>query len=183
MITSPQSSFPGAESPGTTVTLSPGSFSVSETGPTGYTQSLSSDCSGTLNAGGNKVCTVINNDNHQTGGASITVNDVRCAGKGDYGEQVLYVQLSFSVPNVIGTFQLQYYSPNGDILRTAQYGIPANYPDPYGASTDALLSLPPGPTAGTYKITMIVNFEYDKPITSLIPRIFGCRPTCNWLRL
>jgi hypothetical protein len=60
---SPQSTFAGAESPGTSVTLSPGSFSVSETGPAGYTQSLSGDCSGTINAGDRKVCTITNNDN------------------------------------------------------------------------------------------------------------------------
>ena len=39
--TSPSpASFPGAESPGTTVTLGAGSYSVSETGPSGYAQLL-----------------------------------------------------------------------------------------------------------------------------------------------
>ena len=32
--------FAGAESPGTTVTLDAGSYSVSETGPSGYAESL-----------------------------------------------------------------------------------------------------------------------------------------------
>jgi len=61
--TSPSSaSFPGAESPGTTVTLGPGSYSVTETGPSGYTASFSADCSGTIAAGQTKTCTITNDD-------------------------------------------------------------------------------------------------------------------------
>lgn len=60
---SPQSSFTGAESPGTTVTMSPGTFSVSEAGPSGYTESSTGDCSGSINAGESKTCTIVNNDN------------------------------------------------------------------------------------------------------------------------
>ena len=36
-------SFPGAESPGTTVSLDAGAYSVSETGPAGYSASSSAD--------------------------------------------------------------------------------------------------------------------------------------------
>ena len=61
--TSPSpASFPGAESPGTTVTLGAGSYSVSEIGPSGYTSSFSADCSGTIAAGETKTCTVTNDD-------------------------------------------------------------------------------------------------------------------------
>ena len=60
---SPQGSFQGAESPGTTLTLSPGSFSVSETGPAGYSQSMSGDCSGSISSSESKTCTITNNDN------------------------------------------------------------------------------------------------------------------------
>ncbi|MGI0027164.1 MAG: hypothetical protein ACREAD_04915 [Nitrosopumilaceae archaeon] len=55
-------SFPGAESPGTTVTLNTGSYSVSESGPVGYTSSLSADCTGTISIGQVKTCTITNND-------------------------------------------------------------------------------------------------------------------------
>jgi hypothetical protein len=66
--TSPSpSSFPGAESPGTTVTLGPGSYNVTETGPSGYTGSFSADCSGTIAAGETKTCTVTNDDVLTTG--------------------------------------------------------------------------------------------------------------------
>jgi hypothetical protein len=58
----PSSSFPGAESPGTEVTLDAGSYSVSETGPAGYTSSFSADCTGTIGVGETKTCTVTNND-------------------------------------------------------------------------------------------------------------------------
>ena len=61
------SPFPGAESPGTTKTLSSGSYVVSESGgPSGYAATISGDCSGsgavTLSPGQNKTCTITNND-------------------------------------------------------------------------------------------------------------------------
>jgi hypothetical protein len=58
----PVSSFPGSET-GTTVTLSAGSYSVDESVMTGYTKTLSTDCTGTVVSGDNKICTVTNNDN------------------------------------------------------------------------------------------------------------------------
>ena len=54
--------FPGAESPGTNVTLDAGSYNVTETGPSGYTASYSADCSGTIASGQEKTCTVTNDD-------------------------------------------------------------------------------------------------------------------------
>jgi hypothetical protein len=56
------SSFPGAESPGTTITLDAGSYSADETALSGYTKSLSADCSGTIAVGQTKTCTITNND-------------------------------------------------------------------------------------------------------------------------
>ena len=55
-------SFPGAEAPGTTITLDAGAYSVDETGPSGYTASSSADCSGTIAPGDHKTCTITNND-------------------------------------------------------------------------------------------------------------------------
>ena len=43
--------FAGAEAPGTTVTLDAGSYNVTESGPSGYTASFSTDCSGTIALG------------------------------------------------------------------------------------------------------------------------------------
>jgi Prealbumin-like fold domain len=54
--------FPGAEAPGTEVTLDAGAYNVTETGPSGYTASFSADCSGSLANGETKTCTVTNND-------------------------------------------------------------------------------------------------------------------------
>ena len=56
------SSFPGAESPGTTITLDAGSYSVDEGAHAGYAKTLSADCSGTIAPGDNKTCTITNND-------------------------------------------------------------------------------------------------------------------------
>src|SRR5207247_389545 len=55
-------SFPGAESPGTTVTLNQGSYSVAESGPSGYASTLSTGCSGSINVGETKTCTVTLDD-------------------------------------------------------------------------------------------------------------------------
>ncbi len=54
--------FPGAESPGTEVTLDAGAYNVTETGPSGYTASFSANCSGTIANGQEKTCTVTNDD-------------------------------------------------------------------------------------------------------------------------
>ncbi len=55
-------SFPGAESPGTDVTIHAGSYSVSESGPSGYGAGYSDDCAGTISVGETRTCTVTNND-------------------------------------------------------------------------------------------------------------------------
>jgi len=58
----PADGFPGAESPGTTVTLDAGSYNVTESGPTGYAASFSANCSGSIAVGQTKTCTVTNDD-------------------------------------------------------------------------------------------------------------------------
>ncbi|KKW06172.1 MAG: hypothetical protein UY40_C0002G0022 [candidate division CPR1 bacterium GW2011_GWC1_49_13] len=55
-------SFAGSESPGTNKVVSLGSYSVSESGPSGYSASYSADCTGTSVAGQTKTCTVTNDD-------------------------------------------------------------------------------------------------------------------------
>ncbi len=55
-------SFPGAEAPGTTITLDAGAYNVTEGGPSGYSASFSADCTGTAVIGGTKTCTVTNDD-------------------------------------------------------------------------------------------------------------------------
>ncbi|MFB5600802.1 MAG: hypothetical protein ACE5SW_11330, partial [Nitrososphaeraceae archaeon] len=56
------SSFPG-DSDGTIVKLDQGKYSVSESGPSDYTVSKSSSCSGTINPGQTKTCTITNTYN------------------------------------------------------------------------------------------------------------------------
>jgi hypothetical protein len=57
------SSFAGAESPGTTVTLNANTqYSVDETSDLGYDKSKSADCSGTIANGATKTCTITNDD-------------------------------------------------------------------------------------------------------------------------
>ena len=53
------SSFPG-DSEGIIVKLDQGKYSVSESGPSDYTVSKSGSCSGTINPGQTKTCTITN---------------------------------------------------------------------------------------------------------------------------
>lgn len=54
-------SFAGAEDPGTDKTLTTiGSYNVTESGPSGYTESDSADCKGTIALGETKTCTITN---------------------------------------------------------------------------------------------------------------------------
>ena len=55
------SSFPGNAN-GTTVILNLGDYTVSESGPSGYIQSQSGDCTGTLLQGDEKSCVITNDD-------------------------------------------------------------------------------------------------------------------------
>lgn len=55
-------SFPGAASPGTTVAVDPGAYSVSAGGPAGYGSTASADCIGTIALGQTKTCTISHED-------------------------------------------------------------------------------------------------------------------------
>lgn len=70
-----QPNFAGAEFPGTTVTLDPGAFSVSEDPTSGYSAIFTGDCTGAIAAGQNLTCTVENNDNPPETG-TLTINKI-----------------------------------------------------------------------------------------------------------
>jgi prealbumin domain-containing protein len=55
-------SFPGAEPPGTNKIVTPGSYTVTETGPAGYIAVPSAGCAGTIALGETKTCTILNHD-------------------------------------------------------------------------------------------------------------------------
>lgn len=150
-------SFPGAESPGTNVSLSPGSFNVSETGPTGYTENLSGDCSGTITAGENKICTVTNNDNPQTISPSININSFSCSPSGTTVDMLIS---GISHDSRSLTYQVQTFSPSGYLVKVFDTTIPAAAPDP---SATLIISGAPSPPdgilVGTYKIVAIINAQ------------------------
>jgi YVTN family beta-propeller protein len=56
-------SFPGRSGSGITVTLDPGSYSVTEKGPLGYSTNYSNGCEGKIKAGQAKVCIITNDLN------------------------------------------------------------------------------------------------------------------------
>ena len=74
--------FPG-DTAGTTVTLDAGSYSVTESGPSGYMSTLSTDCAGTIGVGENLVCTVTNDDEPVTG-SIVIVEDTFPDGPQDF---------------------------------------------------------------------------------------------------
>src|SRR5256714_9052944 len=87
----PSSTFAGAETPGTTVTLNAGSYSVNEAAVSGYTKTLGADCSGSIANGETKTCTITNDDQAATltvikhvvndnGGATTSVDFTKTAG-------------------------------------------------------------------------------------------------------
>jgi len=55
-------SFAGVESPGTFITLDAGAYTIDESDMSGYTKTLSADCSGTIAAGETKTCIITNDD-------------------------------------------------------------------------------------------------------------------------
>jgi hypothetical protein len=59
-------SFNGVESPGTSVTIGAGTYSVDEGAHDGYTKTLSADCSGSIANGESKTCTITNDDQAAT---------------------------------------------------------------------------------------------------------------------
>jgi CSLREA domain-containing protein len=88
--------FPGAEAPGTSVTMSPGSYNVTETGPSGYTASFLADCSGSIAAGETKTCTVTNDDIPVD--SQITPAAATCA-EFNAGTSVTLSQVNYTVAN------------------------------------------------------------------------------------
>ena len=71
-----QAQFAGAEAPGVTVTLSAGTFSVTEDGVPGYDQTDAVGCSGSIANGETKTCTITNNDAKATPAGTTVMRSV-----------------------------------------------------------------------------------------------------------
>ena len=94
-------SFPGAESPGTTVTLDAGSYSADESAFTGYTKTIGANCSGTIAVGESKTCTITNDDiaPKLTLTKVVQNNDGGEAGPNDFGISVGGTTVTSGVKN------------------------------------------------------------------------------------
>jgi hypothetical protein len=71
-----QAQFAGAEAPGVTVTLSAGTFSVTEDAVAGYTQTAAVGCSGSIANGETKTCTITNDDAKATPAGTTVMRSV-----------------------------------------------------------------------------------------------------------
>lgn len=95
------SSFPGEEDPGTTITLDAGTYSVDENADADYTKSLSDDCSGTIVAGEDLTCTVTNNDiRTSSGGGSQVIGYMPSVGGTTYIPTTVVTPIPVVVPIV-----------------------------------------------------------------------------------
>ncbi len=92
---------PGTESPGIDVVLGAGTYSVDETGPSGYTKTLGTNCSGTIAIGEHKTCTVTNDDNAPEVG-TLTVTKIVNGGTKTVGDFPLFVD-GMSVSSGVAT--------------------------------------------------------------------------------
>ncbi|HZC03490.1 MAG TPA: hypothetical protein VE844_19705, partial [Gammaproteobacteria bacterium] len=95
----------GAASPGTTVTLDAGSYSVDEVELSGYTKSLGTDCSGSIAAGETKTCTITNDDQPQQAQLTVTKNVVNDnGGSAAVGDFPLFVDSGSVISGAQNTF-------------------------------------------------------------------------------
>lgn len=108
-------SFPGADSPGTTVTLDAGDYSVDEDGDPGYAGNLSDDCAGIIGNGDSRICTITNDDRPATLTVTkVVVNDDgRTATVADFP---LFVGSTSVTSGVPATFNAGTYTVSEDNL-------------------------------------------------------------------
>ncbi|OGT27859.1 MAG: hypothetical protein A2Z17_01365, partial [Gammaproteobacteria bacterium RBG_16_66_13] len=149
-------SFPGAESPGTTVTLNAGAYSVDEASLFGYTKTLSADCSGSITVGETKTCTVTNDDIadvewiRQFGtlgldratGVSVDASGIYVAG---FTDGTLPGQTSAGGRDAF----VHKYDAAGNEVWTRQFGT-ASEDFAFGVSVDASGVFVAGATSGTF---------------------------------
>lgn len=93
--------FPGAEAPGTTITIDAGPYSVDETGgPDGYQKILGAGCAGSLDVGESVTCTITGNDIQPSLTISkvILFNDEGPATLGDFDVSVDGSEVAWSNP-------------------------------------------------------------------------------------
>jgi hypothetical protein len=90
------SSFPGADSPGTTVALNAGTYEVKETVLSGYTASFSADCKGSITVGATKTCTVTNTLSGDTGPHHIYMTATTCQNFRDTPAQFELAQIQYT---------------------------------------------------------------------------------------
>ena len=123
------SSFPG-DSSGTVVTLDAGTYSVTEATTTGYSISVSVDCSGTIAIGESKICTITSNDIPPGGGG----NGGGGTGSGGYGWGTYGPYGSGNTPPAGGII----VGGGGQVLGASTTTFPAIIGQVLGASTSTL---------------------------------------------
>jgi hypothetical protein len=132
------------------VSIRPGSYSVSESGPAGYNASLSSDCAGSIALGQTKTCTITNDDVAQSNGSSTaqsavlhdsaSITNIRALGNAYKVTFRLYKNVSEASPTCNDTTRI--FTATRDLMLSAtadpalKNGIASTTAMPSGGTTD-----------------------------------------------
>jgi len=152
--------FPGSED-GVDVTLDKGSYSVTETGPlTGYSMSASDDCSGTIDAGDTKICTITNDDD-AVADDDATINVVKMVINDDRGNKdVADFPLSVN-GTVVESGATNTFSPGAYIIsEITDSGYVQSFSADCGIDGHVILA------AGDHKFCIITNDDVESAVSS-----------------
>ena len=159
--------FLGAESPGTLVSLSAGSYSVSEGPVAGYSGTMSVDCSGVIAPGDDKTCTITNSD-VTPGTITVHKNVVGVDGSTDVSDAHGFtVKLNGGSPSAIdeglealyGGLAPGVYTVSEDA--DADYALVSITPDSDGGTAGAQVAV----TSDTNTDVYIVNKQLPATVT------------------
>ncbi len=143
-----QTEFQGVEAPGTLVTVKPGQYSVTEDAFPGYGGTYSADCTGTVVAGDNKVCTITNDD--QPGELIVIKNVIN-----DNGGAATASDFAFQVNNGTQT-SFEADGQNNIVVNAGTYSVTevteAGYETSYNNCTNLII-----PNGGSATCTVTNN--------------------------
>src|SRR5438552_7266793 len=152
--------FAGSES-GTTVTVAPGTYSISEGGPTTYLATFAGSCGGTIAAGDAKTCTITNNDIAPAPELTVikhVVNDNGgSAGAGDWTMTVN--NNGTSLPSFAGSAAGVTVTLAAGAYSVAESGGPAGYTPALSAGCTGTID------AGEHKTCTITNDDVAPVLT------------------
>jgi RHS repeat-associated protein len=151
--------FAGADSPGTTNTVQPGTYAITESGPAGYSLSYSGDCAPAgqvmIAAGETKTCTLTNNDQAAPpSGSPAGRSNGTFRGRGSIG-----LTGTYTIHDPVNTFTGFFVHEEQD-LATPGTGVPFEWTRSYTSGDATVGPLGPGWTH-TYAASLAIQGNGD----------------------